>query len=113
MLEHALTNRNGVTVLLLKGSLNALTAPDVRAVIDTLVNERRLQVTIDLSALEMIDSSGVGAIVSLFKRLRTIGGEVKIAGLRGQPKEIFRILRLEQAFDLVGTVEEAEARFAR
>ncbi len=113
MLEHSRAERNGITVLLLKGSLNALTAPEIKGEIDALVAQKRLRVAVDLSELELIDSSGVGAIVSLFKRLRMIGGDVKIAALRGQPKEIFRILRLEKAFDLVATVADAEARFGK
>jgi anti-sigma B factor antagonist len=113
MLEHGRVDKNAVTVLSLKGSLNALTAPEIKPVIDALVSEKRLQVAVDLAGLDLIDSSGVGAIVSLFKRLRMIGGDVKIAALRGQPKEIFRILRLEKAFDLVATVEEAEGRFEK
>ncbi|HMW03405.1 MAG TPA: STAS domain-containing protein, partial [Acidobacteriota bacterium] len=47
---------------------------------------------------DLIDSSGVGAIVSLFKRVRTLQGDVKIARLRGQPAEIFKLLRLDRAF---------------
>jgi anti-sigma B factor antagonist len=113
MLEHSRADRNGITVLQLKGSLNALTAPGIKGEIDALVAEKQLRVAVDLGGLDLIDSSGVGAIVSLFKRLRMIGGDVKIAGLRGQPKEIFRILRLEKAFDLVASVEEAQSRFGK
>jgi anti-sigma B factor antagonist len=113
MFEHNRVDRKDVTVLSLKGSLNALTAPEIKPDIDALVAEKRLKVAVDLAELALIDSSGVGAIVSLFKRLRMIGGDVKIAALRGQPKEIFRILRLEKAFDLVATVAEAEARFGK
>ena len=113
MLEHSRADRNGITVLRLKGSLNALTAPEIKDQIDALVTEKSLKVAVDLAELELIDSSGVGAIVSLFKRLRMIGGDVKIAGLRGQPKEIFRILRLERAFDILPSIDEALGRFAR
>ena len=49
--------------------------------------------------------------VSLFKRLRTLGGDVKIAGLTGQPKEIFRLLRLDRVFDVFDSVEAAAAKF--
>ncbi len=113
MLEHSRLEHNGVTVLSLRGSLNALTAPDIKGAIDALVAEKRLNVAVDMEGLELIDSSGVGAIVSLFKRVRMVGGDVKIAGLRGQPKEIFRILKLEKAFDIVPTLADAEARFGR
>ena len=55
--------------------------------------------------------SGVGAIVSLFKRARTLGGDVKISGLRGQPREIFKLLRLDRAFDIFEDVQAAAEAF--
>jgi anti-sigma B factor antagonist len=86
------------TTLTIDGTLDAVTAPDLRAVVDELVNERRKSVTLDLSSLRLIDSSGVGVIVSLFKRMRANGGQVKIVGLRDQPRAIFRLLRLDRVF---------------
>ena len=44
----------------------------------------------------MLDSSGVGALVSLYKRVRARGGEVVVLGLRDQPLAIFRLLRLDR-----------------
>jgi hypothetical protein len=38
---------------------------------------------------------------------------VKIACLANQPKEIFRLLRLDRAFDLFESVEEARSRFKK
>ncbi len=112
MLEFEQTNRDDIVVLTLKGNLDALTATDLRPTIDELVSSRRLKVIFDLAGLTLIDSSGVGAIVSLFKRVRMLGGDVKIACLAHQPKEIFRLLRLDRAFELFDTVEAAEAKFS-
>jgi anti-sigma B factor antagonist len=113
MLEFDRNDRDDVVVLILKGNLDALTAPELRPTIDDLVSSRKTKVIFDLKDLKLIDSSGVGAIVSLFKRVRMLGGDVKIACLANQPKEIFRLLRLDRAFDLFETVEEAERKFGK
>jgi len=113
MLEYKRTALEDVEVLTLKGNLDALTAPELRPTIDELVASRKIKVVFDLKDLTLIDSSGVGAIVSLFKRVRMLGGDVKIACLANQPKEIFRLLRLDRAFDLFETVEEARGRFKK
>lgn len=113
MLEFTREELDDVDVLILKGNLDALTAPDLRPTIDELVANRRIKVIFDLKDLTLIDSSGVGAIVSLFKRVRMLGGDVKIACLANQPKEIFRLLRLDRAFDLFDTVEAAQKKFGR
>jgi anti-sigma B factor antagonist len=53
-------------------------------------------VEVDLSRLRIVDSSGVGALVSLYKRLRAQGGEMVVSGLQNQPLAIFRLLRLDR-----------------
>ena len=113
MLEFHRETTDDVVLLRLHGNLDAMTAPELRPTIDELVTNRSVKVVFDLNGLTLIDSSGVGAIVSLFKRVRLLGGDVKIARLANQPKEIFRLLRLDRAFDLFETVEEAVARFKK
>jgi anti-sigma B factor antagonist len=113
MLEFHQEDLGDTVVLKLKGNLDALTAPELRPTIDELVSSRRTQVIFDLGELTLIDSSGVGAIVSLFKRVRLLGGDVKIACLTNQPKEIFRLLRLDRAFELFETVEQAAEKFKK
>jgi anti-sigma B factor antagonist len=111
MLDYQKTEQSNVTIFALKGNLDALTAPALKKEIEALLAARRIQVVFDLQALDLIDSSGVGAIVSLFKRVRTLQGDVKIARLRGQPAEIFKLLRLDRAFELYDSVEGAVGKF--
>ena len=87
-----------VTVLRISGSLDALSTPELRPTIDALVAEKRPSITVDLSDLRLIDSSGVGAIVSLYKRMRALGAKVEVVGLKDQPLAIFRLLRLDRIF---------------
>jgi anti-sigma B factor antagonist len=84
------------TMLRIAGSFDAISTPELRAPLDMLVAAGRSKVEVDLSSLRSIDSSGVGAIVSLYKRVRAQGGSVKLQGLRGQPLAIFQLLRLDR-----------------
>ncbi len=88
------------TTLRVEGELDALSAPTLRPDIDTIANENPKLVVVDLSHLRMIDSSGVGAIVSLYKRMRASGAEFKLEGLNGQPLAIFRVLKLDRVFQI-------------
>jgi anti-sigma B factor antagonist len=97
-MNYKLNKLEAETVLEIDGTLDAVTAPELRTVVDTLVAENCKAVTLELSSLRLIDSSGVGVIVSLFKRIRANGGQVKIVGLRDQPRAIFRLLRLDRVF---------------
>lgn len=111
MLDYEKQERGDVTIFSLKGNLDALTAPSLKKEIEALLAARRVNVVFDLNGLELIDSSGVGAIVSLFKRVRTLQGDVKIARLTGQPAEIFKLLRLDRAFEIFEKIDDAVKRF--
>ena len=90
------TDTGDVTVLRIEGALDAMSTPELRPVIDAIVSDKRVKVDVQLSGLRLIDSSGVGAIVSLYKRMRAQGGVVSVKGLRDQPLAIFRLLRLDR-----------------
>ena len=88
------------TTLKIRGELDATTTPDIRSVLDEIAAQSPERVIVDLSSLRLIDSSGVGGIVSLFKRVRANGGNFEVLGVCGQPKSIFKVLRLDRVFDI-------------
>jgi len=85
----------------IKGQLDSMTAPDLRPSFEALAQEHPTKVVLDLSGLRLIDSSGVGAIVSLFKQVRAGGGAFEVVGVQGQPRSIFQVLRLDRVFNIV------------
>jgi len=87
---------SGVTHLAIEGELDAVSVSDLRPDLDKLVKGRPQIVEVDLSSLRMVDSSGVGALVSLYKRVRAQGGNVVIKGIRDQPLAIFQLLKLDR-----------------
>jgi anti-sigma B factor antagonist len=99
-MNHSVIQESDRAVLRVRGELDALSCPELRPVLDALVEERKRAVTVDLSELRLIDSSGVGALVSLYKRVRANGGEVRFVGVTAQPLVIFKLLRLDRAFEL-------------
>jgi anti-sigma B factor antagonist len=94
------TDDGDQTVLEIRGVLDAVAAPEIRPAVDALVAEQRKAVTVDLSSLRLIDSSGVAVIVSLFKRAKDYGGTVRVTGVKDQPLTIFRLLRLDRVFGI-------------
>jgi anti-sigma B factor antagonist len=93
-------SQDGLVLLKLAGSLDAMTAPELLPTIDRLVDEKRTRVTVNLEGLDLIDSSGVAAIVALYKRTRSNGGRVTVTGARDQPLAIFKLLRMDRVFAL-------------
>lgn len=91
---------NDETKLTIRGSLDINTAPALAEQIDVIVAAKPSKVSVDLGALDLIDSSGVAALVKLYKGVRNSGGAITIAGARDQPLAIFKLLRMDKVFNL-------------
>jgi anti-sigma B factor antagonist len=97
-MEFSKTLEGNEVVFSIGGELDALSAPELRPEIERLVAERPERVRFDLSNLRLIDSSGVGVLVSAYKRLHAIGAEMVVEGATDQPRAIFHLLRLDTIF---------------
>ncbi len=83
-------------VVVLQGDFDALGARAVRPLFEELAAQESGDVLIDFRAVEFIDSSGVGALVFLHKRLVANNRRLQIAGAEGQPRELLELLRLDK-----------------
>lgn len=77
--------------------LDAAYVSRVRPLIERLADAKE-DVILDFSKVEFVDSSGLGALVFLHKRLTAKGHKLKIVGLRGQPLQLFTNLHLVPVF---------------
>ncbi len=108
MLMYELAERAGVTVFtLLCEKLDAISVPEVRPVVDQLVDRGGIKVVMDLTRVKLVDTSGVGVMVALFKRQRALGGAVRVAGLAGQPFKVVEVMQINRVIPLFPTVDEA------
>lgn len=88
------------TKILIRGSLDINSAPSLAEEIDKIVAKKPERVHVDLTGLDLIDSSGVAALVKLYKNVRGVGGSIVISGARDQPLAIFKLLRMDKVFNL-------------
>jgi anti-sigma B factor antagonist len=107
-MNHSRIDQGDGTIIRVRGELDALSAPELRPLFDDLIEAERRDITVDLSELRLIDSSGVGALVSLYKRVRALGGQVRLTGVTAQPLVIFQLLRLDLVFGLTPDAPQTE-----
>ncbi len=105
-------DREGVRVITLTGNFNVGVASKIRVSIEPLLSTGQSKVLFDLGGLKQLDSAGVTTLIVVFKRVRSNKGDMKIARLSGQPREIFRLLRLDQVFDIYEELDVALQSFA-
>ena len=90
----------------LTGLLDAFSEPKFRAVFTQCVEEGPKNFILDLSKIDFVDSSGLGALVQLAKKVQTAGGVLQIV-TNPRVTQTVKLVRLEQFLSLQGSVETA------
>jgi anti-anti-sigma factor len=90
--------------LMIQGPFDALAADKLRPEFDRLATHGSGDLTLDLSGVDFIDSSGIGAIVFLYKRMIGQKRRLEVTGLDGQPRDLFRFLRIDRTIPVVERV---------
>jgi len=95
------------TVLAVSGEIDIATAPSLREKLHGLLADGRLHLVIDLDEVTFLDSTALGVLVGVLKRARTEGRELRIVCNQPRVRKVFEITRLDSAFDLCTSVEDA------
>ena len=91
--------------------LDAAAAPELRKQLEGGPHEGHGRVLLDLSAVEFIDSTGLGVLVSLLKQMAP-GGRIAVVGAGPAPRKLFQITRLDTLFILCSDDDEARSALA-
>jgi anti-sigma B factor antagonist len=103
--------QNNVMVVTLSGDvLDASVTSDFKREM-TPVLQTEYRVVFDMSNIQFVDSSGVGAILSCLRTLNAEGGDLKICALTKPVRALFELVRMHKIFDIFGSREEAIASF--
>lgn len=98
---------NDVDVLTIEGILNAENVNQLREFNEKLLQNKSPLVVLDFERLEQIDSSGIGAVISLLKKMRSQNGDVRIIKLRGAVKQLFELLRIDRGINIYESLDDA------
>ena len=107
-----LSESHGVAVVALRG--NVLGGPDGADLHDYLTDLReagRRTLVMDLSKATLMNSSGLGMLVSALTTMRNAGGDLRLSGVPERVHGLFVITKLDRVFKSYPTVEEAAASF--
>ena len=64
-------------------------------------------IVLDLSEMEYIDSMGLGSIISLYKNLKELNGDLCITNLQSKPKTLFQITKGYLIFNIFEDLDDA------
>jgi anti-sigma B factor antagonist len=94
-------------VVSLEGEVDLYTAPELKQELHRLVGEGAKRIVIDMTATTFIDSTTLGVLLSVVKRVRPEGGVVVLVCPDRNVKRIFEITLLDRVFTIVDTRPEA------
>lgn len=98
--------RDNYQIFRLTGLLDAFSEPTFRKVIGKCIEEGPRHVILDLSQIDFVDSSGLGALVQLAKQAQSAGGTSQIV-TNARVTQTVKLVRLEQFLSLRPSMEEA------
>ena len=104
-------DRSGVAVLQVEGQLIVGNRQELKDLVQSALDRGERRILIDFSRTGYIDSSGLGALVSISKRIREAGGELRLSGLNDDLRSLFELTKLDTLFNIADTREAALTGF--
>ncbi|MBP1764982.1 MAG: hypothetical protein H6Q65_2040 [Firmicutes bacterium] len=99
-MEYEIREADGTVIVVLSGNFYVESVAKLREDCLRHITEGKTFFVFDMYNLEYIDSSGLGVLITVQKRVRQRGGKVTLCGLRGIVRELFELTRLDKVFDM-------------
>jgi anti-anti-sigma factor len=98
---------SGATVVIAAGRLNVPDVERLRVQLGDLVAKGATRVVVDLSGVEAIDSSGIGALISGLKAARNAGGDLRLAAPTTVVASVLETMNLDTILTTHASSEDA------
>ena len=111
-LEFKVDKTGDVTIVTIPGdNLDTSNAGQFKTSIAPIIDVNK-KVAFDLTNLEFVDSSGLGAILSCLRLLNHSGGDLKLCQMQKPVRVLFELVRMHRVFDIYESREDAVTAFA-
>lgn len=109
-MEIVMTQEADISVLEIRGRLDALSAPQLEERLNAWFDERQTRLVCNLQELEYISSAGLRVFLTTAKKMKARNGKFCMAGLRENVKDVFTIsgfIALIPSFETLGAAKDA------
>lgn len=101
-----------VSIIKLKGFLDAHTAPVLENNFNDLLNNNKFKIVVDFQDLAYISSAGLGVFMAFIEKVRENKGDIKLAAMNEKVYNIFDLLGFPLLYEIFKTEEEALKKFS-
>ncbi|HET9151718.1 MAG TPA: STAS domain-containing protein [Gemmatimonadales bacterium] len=100
-----------VTLIRAAGQLTVNNRQDLKALVAQRLEKGERRFVLDFGETGYIDSSGLGALVTLARQVRDQGGDLRLGGLNEDLRTLFELTKLDTLFTIAPSASEALAGF--
>jgi anti-sigma B factor antagonist len=105
-LDHTVEERGPVKVLSLSGPIDVSRSMELRDLLGELIDGPAARIVLDLSEVTLIDSSGIGVLVTAHRRADSAGARFALAGASANVGRVFELTRTNKLLSIHPSVEE-------
>jgi anti-sigma B factor antagonist len=100
-----------VSVIELKGYLDAHTAPDLETAFQKLITENKFNIVVNCRDLSYISSAGLGVFMAYVEDIRKNKGDIKLTNMTPKVYNVFDLLGFPILYEIFKDEREAVVRF--
>lgn len=104
-------DRNNISVLRLKGFLDAHTAPQFEQAIQELLGEDKNQIIVSMADLNYISSAGLGVFMGFIEEIREKKGDIKLSNMSDKVFKVFDLLGFPALYQIFKDESDAEEEY--
>jgi len=103
---------NGITVVSLEGSIDALTAPEISQYLNNLIAGGNIKLVADFSGIDYTSSAGLRVLLEAVKETRGKGGDLYLSGIQPDVEKVLTMSGFTSIIKVFSDSEEAVSNFS-
>lgn len=107
----SILNKGDVSIINLKGYLDAHTAPTLENNFTELIESNQYKIVVNFDELAYISSAGLGVFMAYIEKIRENSGDIKLSNMSDKVYNIFDLLGFPLLYEIFKTEEEAIEKF--
>ena len=108
----SIKEKGEVSVINLKGYLDAHTAPTLENNFSQLIESNKFKIVVNFSDLAYISSAGLGVFMAYIESIRENRGDIKLTNMSDKVFNIFDLLGFPLLYEIYKNEEEAVKKFS-
>ena len=103
---HSLDKSRNQWNISIQGEIDIYNSSQLKDKLYELLDQEKVDLYIDCEGLEYIDSTGLGSLISVLKKVKQFDGNIHLSNLKPNIAKIFKITDLNKVFLIEGAVYE-------